>query len=81
MQLKIENCYDIMIEWIPYNQFNNIENIYKDNFTTINSAKWRNGLLKFNYEEKRQIRKPNKKVALKYLNNYPNDINKILNEV
>jgi hypothetical protein len=81
MQLKIENYYDIIIEWIPYNQFNNIKNIYKGDFTTINSATWRNGLLKFNFEEKKQLRESNKKVTLKYLNNYQNDINKFLNEV
>jgi hypothetical protein len=70
MQLKINTKDNIIIEWMPYNQFNNIKNIYKGDFATINSATWRNGLLK-----------PNKKVTLKYLNNYQNDINKFLNEV
>jgi predicted Zn-ribbon and HTH transcriptional regulator len=81
MQLKIKTRDNIIIEWIPYNQFNNIKNIYKDDFSTINLATWRNGLLEFNYYEQRHLRKSNKNVTLKYLNNYQNDINKFLNEV
>jgi hypothetical protein len=81
MQLKIDSCYNIIIEWIPYDQFNHIKNIYKDNFTTINLAIWKDGPLKYNFNEKKQIRKPKKEVTLKCLNNYQNDINKFLNEV
>jgi hypothetical protein len=81
MQLKINIKDNIIIEWIPYNQFNNIKDIYKDDFATINLATWRNGLLNFYYCKKRHLREPNKNVTLKYLNNYQNDINKFLNEV
>jgi hypothetical protein len=81
MQLKIESYYYIMIEWIPYNQLSNIKNIHKDNFTTINSAIWKEGLLKYNYKERKHIKNPNKEVTLKCLNNLHNDITEFLNEV
>uniref|UniRef100_U9TVW5 Protein kinase domain-containing protein n=1 Tax=Rhizophagus irregularis (strain DAOM 181602 / DAOM 197198 / MUCL 43194) TaxID=747089 RepID=U9TVW5_RHIID len=79
MQLKIEIYDDIIVEWIPYNQFNNVKKIGKNGFTTVI---WKNGPLeynnnkeKFNYE-----RKPNKKVTLKCLNNSQNVISNLLNE-
>src|ERR1051325_3709924 len=36
---------DVLIEWIPYNQFNNIEEICKSDLTTIYLAVWRDGPL------------------------------------
>jgi hypothetical protein len=81
MQLKIENYYNTMIEWIPYDQLSNIKNIYKDNFITINSAIWKDGLLEYNYKERKHIKKPNKEVTLKCSNNLQNDISEFLNEV
>ena len=45
MQLNINNCNDIIFEWIPYNQFENIKEIGKGGFSTIFSAIWRNSLL------------------------------------
>jgi hypothetical protein len=80
-QLKIHTRSSIIVEWIPYNQFKNIKKIYKDNFTTINSAIWKDGPLEYNFKEKRHIRKPNKEFTLKCLNNYQNNINKFVNEV
>jgi hypothetical protein len=62
MQLKIESYNDIMIEWIPYDQLNNIKNIYKDNFNTINSAIWKDGLLEYNYKERKHIKTPIKRL-------------------
>jgi hypothetical protein len=81
MQLKIENYNDIMIEWIPYDQLSNIKNVYKNNFTTINSAIWKDGLLEYNSKERKHIKNPNKEVTLKFLNNLQNDISEFLNEV
>ncbi|POG77082.1 hypothetical protein GLOIN_2v831754 [Rhizophagus irregularis DAOM 181602=DAOM 197198] len=78
MQLKIEGYDDIIVEWIPYNQFNNIKKIGKDGFAT---AIWKNGSLKYNNKEIRYKRKPNKKVTLKCLNNSQNVISDLLNEV
>src|SRR3954452_6788441 len=52
-QLKVDSRYDIIFEWIPYNQFNNMEEMDKDGFTT---AKWENGLLHYQYYEDEWIR-------------------------
>ncbi len=38
MQSKIYSKNDIVFEWIPYNQFNNIEEISKGDFATVHSA-------------------------------------------
>src|ERR1043165_9733727 len=35
MQLKINHKKDIVFEWIPYNQFSDIEEINKGNFATV----------------------------------------------
>ena len=78
MQLKIKNCYYIIIEWIPYNQFNNVKKIGKDGFAT---AIWKNGSLKYNDEEIKYVREPNEEVTLKCLNNSQNVISDLLNEV
>uniref|UniRef100_U9UEJ7 Protein kinase domain-containing protein n=1 Tax=Rhizophagus irregularis (strain DAOM 181602 / DAOM 197198 / MUCL 43194) TaxID=747089 RepID=U9UEJ7_RHIID len=77
MQLKIERTWDIIVEWIPYSQFNNVKKIGKDGFAT---AIWKNGSLKFNNEEIKYERKPDK-VTLKCLNNSQNIISDLLNEV
>jgi hypothetical protein len=82
MQMKINTWKDEIIEWIPYDQFNDIKNTVKiENFFIIYSAIWKDGPLKYNFEEKKQEREPNKEVTLKCLNNSQNDINKFLNEV
>src|SRR5436309_609022 len=43
MQLKINSKNDIVFEWIPYNQFDNIIEIDKGGFATVCSAVWRDG--------------------------------------
>jgi len=79
MQLKIDSYNNIISEWIPYNQFNDIKEIVnKDDSAKIYSAIWKDGPL--NYNEK-YTRNENKKVALKYLYNSQNINNEILNEV
>src|ERR1700733_15205928 len=47
MRLKIDKHNDVIVEWIPYNQFVNIKKIGKDydNLVIIYSAIWNNGLL------------------------------------
>src|ERR1051325_1038943 len=50
MQLKRSSHDDIFFEWIPYNQFDNIEEISKGDFATIYSAIWKNGPLYYDYE-------------------------------
>ena len=72
--------YDIVFEWIPYNQFSNIKKIGRSSFATVYSATWKDGPLQYEYKGK-YIRKPhyaNYKVALKRSQNIPNEF---LNEV
>ncbi|EXX68725.1 Mkk2p [Rhizophagus irregularis DAOM 197198w] len=79
MQLKINNYNDIIVEWIPYDQFNNIKEIGKGGFSTVYLAIWKDGPLKYDMELKRTT--PNKEVALKCLYNSQNITNEFLNEV
>src|ERR1051325_8179687 len=44
-QLEIDHYTDIVFEWIPYNQFNDIKELGKSDFTTAYSAVWRDGIL------------------------------------
>jgi hypothetical protein len=62
MQLKIHHYKDIIFEWIPYDQFNNInKEVCDDGFA---SAIWKDGPLDYIYNKYK--RDPNKEVALKY---------------
>ena len=81
MQLKIKNKGDIVFAWIPYNQFDNIEEINKGDFATVYSAIWKDGPLHFNYYQNEYSRKSDKKVALKCLHNSQNISSEFLNEV
>jgi hypothetical protein len=78
-QLEIDkNSFNIIFEWIPYNQFNNIKEIVKD---TIFLAKWNNGPLYRNNCNNGFIRKDNNiNVTLKYLPNLQN-VDEFLNKV
>ena len=83
MQLKINNNNDTIVEWIPYNQFNNTKKIGKNGSITIYSAIWKNGQL--NYDEykksyKRNLKNKNQKVTLKFYN-LQNIIDEFSNEV
>jgi hypothetical protein len=62
-QLKISNFNNTIIEFIPYNQFNNIKEICKNSPITVYSAIWKDGPLL--YYNKRWTREFNKKVSLK----------------
>src|SRR4051794_811282 len=81
MQLKIERPGGIVFEWIPYNQFSDIEEIGRGGFATVYSAIWKDGPLKYTKVNEEYTRKPNKKVALKCLHNSQNITNEFLNEV
>ena len=81
MQLKIKNKEDIIFEWIPYNKFDNIEEINKGDFATVYSAIWKDGPLHYNDYKEEYSRKSNKKVALKCLHNSQNISSEFLNEV
>ena len=81
MQSKISLHNDKVFEWIPYSQFDSIEEINKDNITTIYSAIWKDGPLNYDDNKKEYIRKPDKKVALKCLHDSQSIIDEFLNEV
>ncbi|GES83242.1 kinase-like domain-containing protein [Rhizophagus clarus] len=82
MRLKINSCFNIVFEWIPYNQFNYIsKEIGKGGFATVYSAIWKDGPLKYDIDTNMYIRIPNKKIALKSLDDSQNLTDKFLNEV
>jgi serine/threonine protein kinase len=81
MQLKINKCEDMIIEWIPYNQFNHIKEIGKGGFATVYSAIWKDGPLKYMYGKMKYEKIINREVALKCVHNSQNITNGFLNEV
>jgi serine/threonine protein kinase len=81
MQLKIDNYDDKVIEWISYNQFNNIEKVGKGGFATVYSAKWNDGPLEYDTDTRKYKRNPNRIIALKCLSDSQNITNEFLNEV
>ncbi|UZO06651.1 uncharacterized protein OCT59_026964 [Rhizophagus irregularis] len=76
MQLKINDYNDTIIEWIQYNQFNDIKEL---NSTTY-SARWKDGPLTYDHAYKIEYTRnsANKTVILKYL--IKNITNEFLNE-
>ena len=80
-QLEIFHYNDIVFEWIPYNQFDDIEEIGQGGFSTVYSAIWKDGPLGYDQDKIKYTRSQNKKVALKCLHNSQNITNEFLNEV
>jgi hypothetical protein len=74
MQLKINKYNDIIFEWIPYDQFERIEEVGTRYF-----AIWKDGPLEYNDDTNKYKRDPNKTVNLKFYNKQ--DINEFLEEV
>jgi hypothetical protein len=81
MQLKINEHDDIVFEWIPYNQFNEIKETGKNSLITVYSAIWKNGPLYLESLDGKYTRNSNKNVALKCLYNSQNYVDLIINEV
>ncbi|GES83220.1 kinase-like domain-containing protein [Rhizophagus clarus] len=79
-QLKINKCDDIIFEWIPYSQFDEIKEMCKNNFMTICSAIWKNGPLGYVDRYNTYSRDSNKKITLKCLHKSQNTIEKVLNK-
>ena len=76
MQLEINEMDDMIFEWIPYNQFNDIKEIIsEDGFDKVYSATWKDGPLSYNKSKNEYTRNQNKKVSLKLYNNSQNIIN------
>ena len=70
MQLKINYDDDVIFEWIPYNQFEEIEEMGKDN----KSAIWKDGPLYYSHNKNIYVIKKSMKVVLKYLYDLQNII-------
>jgi hypothetical protein len=81
MQLKIDRFNNTIFEWIPYNQFNEINEVGTGGFSKVYSAIWMDGPLYLKCQSGEYERDSNKKVALKSLNNSQNLITELLNEV
>jgi serine/threonine protein kinase len=81
MQLKIDYVNDIVFEWIPYNQFDDIKEIGRGGFATVYSAIWKDGPLGYDKYNEEYTRESNYKIALKYLHNSQNINDEFLNEV
>ncbi|GBC09398.1 hypothetical protein RclHR1_08820009 [Rhizophagus clarus] len=80
VQLKIEDYNDIVLEWIPYNQFNEIKEMGKNGLMTVYSAIWSDGPLY--YQDGEYTRDSNKKVALKcFHTNLQDPIELVINEI
>jgi len=79
MQLKIIDTQDMVFEWIPYDQFNDVEKISKGDSPKIFSAIWKDGPLCWNNKDKKYIRDSNKIVALKCLGKNEEFLNKVWN--
>uniref|UniRef100_U9UNR2 Uncharacterized protein n=1 Tax=Rhizophagus irregularis (strain DAOM 181602 / DAOM 197198 / MUCL 43194) TaxID=747089 RepID=U9UNR2_RHIID len=69
MQLKINSYSDIVFEWIPYNQFDDIKG---NNMSRLCLAIWKNGQLLYRYSAEGYTRFPNKNIALKYVSSSQN---------
>jgi hypothetical protein len=80
MQIEIDKYDDVIVEWIPYNQFNDVKEISKDDYATLYSARWVDGPLKYDCDKKKYERTPDKNVALK-LYNSKNNTSEFLSEV
>ena len=81
IQLKIDDCHDIVFEWIPYDKLSDINEINKYDFYTIYSAIWKDGPLLWRYQNKNYGRDCKEKVALKCFHNLQNINDDFLNEV
>jgi hypothetical protein len=70
------------MEFVPYNQFKNIEFIAEGGFSKIYKATWVDGPIEQrSFNRKNILRSPNCTVVLKKLNNSKNITSKELNEV
>uniref|UniRef100_U9SZN3 Uncharacterized protein n=1 Tax=Rhizophagus irregularis (strain DAOM 181602 / DAOM 197198 / MUCL 43194) TaxID=747089 RepID=U9SZN3_RHIID len=81
-QLKIKDHNDVVFEWIPYNQFNEVEKTDESGSITVYSAMWKSGPLCKKYSSSENYtRDLNKEVALKCLHNLQDPIEFVINEV
>ncbi|EXX53695.1 Mkk2p [Rhizophagus irregularis DAOM 197198w] len=81
IQLQVDKWYDIIFEWIPFDQFSDFKEVGRGGFSKVYSAIWKDGPLDYDIDKKEWRRQPNKKVALKCLFNSENISDAFLNEV
>lgn len=76
------NELEEILEWIPYDQFENIELFAKGGFSNVYKADWSSGpIKKWNNTKNNWERKKNKQVALKALENFQDIIVDFLREI
>jgi hypothetical protein len=81
-QLNINSYNNVIFEWIPYDQFNEIKETGKNSSITVYSAMWKNGpLYRIERYSKNYTRDSNKEVALKFLHNSQNSVESVINKV
>jgi hypothetical protein len=80
MQFNINN-QNIIIEWISYDQFSNVNELREDGVTTTYKAIWKSGPLHYDKIADEYLRQRNKRVNLRLYNNSQNISNEFLNEV
>jgi hypothetical protein len=81
MQLEIDYPNDIVFEWISYNQFSDFNEIKKSDSVTVYLAIWKDGPLNYDFDKYEYTRRQNTMVDLKYLHDFQNITNELLNEV
>ena len=75
-------CHDEVLEWIPYEKFENIEYLAKGGFGIVHKAKWIDGYIEYwNISQNKWNRIDNKSIVLKCLNNSQNLTTDFLQEV
>ena len=78
--ILINSIDNRLVEWIPYDLFDNVKDMGKSNSTTLYSAIWKNGQLYYDDDKEEWMRgSANKKVSLK-CKSY-DDVNEFLDEV
>jgi len=80
-QLNATNHYEVL-EWIPYDRFENIEYLAEGGFGTVYKAKWIDGRINsWNINQNKWERIPDRNIVLKCLNDSQNLATDFLQEV
>src|SRR5437762_4658344 len=76
-QQEIHEPDDIIFEWIPYNQLNDIKEINSDLYSAI----WKDGPLYYCFRKREYVRKSGNQNVILEMYNSLNNSNEFLNEV
>jgi hypothetical protein len=75
MQLKVNSKWDIIFQWIPYDQFYDIKKVNDDLTNKIYLAIWKNDFLYYDdLYSKENVRRLKLKVTLKYSQNIIDEV-------